>query len=256
MYELHALDEGAGDVVMLLHAFPCDHTLYEAQYRALVAAGYRVLVPDLPGFGGSAVPDREPSLDFSAQAVFDLLDDRSLSSATVVGLSLGGYVAMAMLRQQPARVAGLALIDTKCTADPAEQADVRRAMADQVLAEHSTQSLVPMLPKLLGSTTLAERPAVVERVTEYIQAADPAGIAWSQRAMAARPDSSATLAEYRGRALVVRGLEDQLSSQEDTQTIVDVLPQPELALIPECGHLSAIEAPKDLSRHLLEFLID
>ena len=98
---LHVADEGAGTPVVLLHAYPCDHTMWDAQAAALVAAGYRVIRPDLPGFGGSVLPDgAEHSLTVIADAVFGMLDARDVGSFVLGGLSMGGYAAMQMLRQR------------------------------------------------------------------------------------------------------------------------------------------------------------
>ena len=255
MYELHTLDQGAGDQpVLLLHAFPCDHTLYEAQIPELVGAGYRVLAPDLPGFGRSAVPAADPDLAFSAQAVFDLLDDRSLSQASVVGLSMGGYVAMEMLRHQPGRIVALGLLDTKASQDAPAAIEGRLAMAERVLAEDSSSALLPLVPGLIGTTTADSRPEVVGTVEAFVSSADPAGIAWSQRAMAARPDSIPALQQFHGPALVVRGSEDSLSSQDDTDAMAAALSRSSNVTIPECGHLSAIEMPQELTAALLGFL--
>ena len=118
-----------------------------------------------------------------------------VSAAVFAGFSMGGYVAMEIVRQDPARVAGIALVDTKATADNDEAREHRLKVADQVLSSGSADALArAMVPTLLGTTTQEERPAVVEQVKSWIAAADPAAVAWAQRAMAARPDSLPDLA--------------------------------------------------------------
>ena len=110
---IHHHESGAGPDVVLLHAFPVDATLWTPQRIALADAGFRVITPDLPGFGGSALPDATPSLDVMADEVAGLLDLLGVREAVVGGLSMGGYVAMAMLRRHPERVSRLVLADTK-----------------------------------------------------------------------------------------------------------------------------------------------
>ena len=119
---LHAIDVGQGPAVVLLHAFPMDSALWASQRRALAGEGFRVVSPDLPGFGGSAPSRSAPSLDVMADEVAALMEELGIDRAVVGGLSMGGYVAMAMLRRHPARIAGLVLADTKAAADTPEAA--------------------------------------------------------------------------------------------------------------------------------------
>ena len=220
-----------------------------------LTAGRRVLTPEFSGFGGTAPRTAEPSLDRFAEEVFALLDREGLRSVVLGGLSMGGYVAMACLRQQPERVRALVLADTKAAADPPEGRQKRLAMADRLEAEATTDALVEgVLPALVGSTTVKHRPDVLARVTDAVRAASPQGAAWAQRAMAARPDSLGDLAAFARPALVVRGDEDELSTAADTDAMVSALPAGRLVTLPGAGHLPAVEVPDDFSRALREFL--
>lgn len=253
---LHVVDEGAGYPVVLLHAYPCDHTMWAVQAAGLVAAGYRVIRPDLPGFGASALPTAaEHSLQVVADAVLAELDRRGIDSFALGGLSMGGYSAMQLLRQQPERVTALALVDTKATADGAEARAVREDTAQKALAAGSLQPLADgMLQGLLGPGTREHRPAVVEQTRRWISTAPAASAAWAMRAMAVRPDSLQTLASYPRDALVVAGEQDALSPMAEQHLMIEALPHGSLATIPDCGHLSAVEQPEALSEILLSFL--
>jgi pimeloyl-ACP methyl ester carboxylesterase len=170
---------------------------------------------------------------------------------------MGGYVAMEIVRQDPARVAGLALVDTKATADTEEAAANRLRVAESVLAAGSTQALArAMVPSLLGDTTRAERPEVVAQVTSWIEAADPAAVAWAQRAMAARPDSLPDLASLAVPALVVWGVEDDMSPRPEQDLMVDAMRDARLVVVTESGHLSTVEAPEQVADALVTFLAD
>ncbi|HZB50265.1 MAG TPA: alpha/beta fold hydrolase, partial [Mycobacteriales bacterium] len=148
--------------VVLLPAFPVTSAVWAGPAAALTAAGHRVLTPDQRGFGGTPLGPDEPSLDLVADDVARLLDSEGLPRAVVGGVSMGGYVAMALLRRHPDRVAALALVDTKATADPPAARDNRERIARTVLAESSPRVLLDdVLPALLGPTTKAERPAVL-----------------------------------------------------------------------------------------------
>jgi pimeloyl-ACP methyl ester carboxylesterase len=247
--------------VVLLHAFPFDRHVWDGVIDVLAEADWDVVVPDLRGFGESSYgedgPDDEPALSWMARDVLGILDRMGVSAAVFAGISMGGYVAMEIVRQDPARVAGIALVDTKATADSDEARANRLKVAEQVESSGSTDALArAMLPSLLGTTSLEERPDVVAQVTTWIAAADPRAVAWAQRAMAARPDSLADLASLAVPALVVWGIEDGMSPRTEQDLMVDALRDARLVVVTESGHLSTVEAPEQVAAALVTFLAD
>ena len=247
--------------VVLLHAFPFDRHVWDGVIDVLAEADWDVVVPDLRGFGESSYgddgPDDEPALSWMARDVLGILDRMGVSAAVFAGISMGGYVAMEIVRQDPARVAGIALVDTKATADSDEARANRLKVAEQVLAAGATEALSrAMVPTLLGTTSLEERPDVVAQVTAWIGAADPQAVAWAQRAMAARPDSLADLASLAVPALVVWGIEDGMSPRTEQDLMVDALRDARLVVVTESGHLSTVEAPEQVAAALVTFLAD
>lgn len=245
--------------VVLLHAFPFDKRLWDAVSGDVAEAGWDVVVPDLRGFGDSAFdedgPDDEPSLTLMARDVLAILDRIGVYRAVVAGISLGGYVAMELVRQDPGRIAGLALIDTKASADSDEARANRLLVAEQVLGAGSTDALArAMLPSLLGPTTRAERPGVVAEVRAWIEEADPAGVAWAQRAMAVRPDSHEDLAALAAPSLVLWGAEDAMSPREEQASMLASLRDVRFVEVPGAGHLSVVEDPAATTAALVAFL--
>lgn len=247
--------------VVLLHAFPLDRRVWDGVVDAIAEADWDVVVPDLRGFGESAYgeegPDDEPSLTWMARDVLGILDRIGVQSVVLAGLSLGGYVAMEILRQDPARVAGLVLADTKASADGDDARANRLRVADQVLESGSTEVLArAMVPTLLGETTQRTRPEVVADVRSWIDEADPAGVAWAQRAMAVRPDSHAALDAMTAPALVVWGAEDAISPRSEQDSMLAVLHDARFVEIPFSGHLSAVEDPDAVASAIVAFLDD
>lgn len=250
----YVIEAGRGPAVVLLHAFPLNASMWSAQREAL-SGSCRVICPDQRGFGGSQLGHDDPSLDEVADDVVAMLDARKVGTFVLGGLSMGGYVAMALLRRHPERVTGLVLADTKASADPPEAAANRLRIAEAVIEAGSSALLLDeVLPKLVGTTTRERRPLVWGRVKALVERAPQYAVAWAQRAMAERPDSFETLKQVNVPALVVRGDEDALSSAEDTQAMVDALPDARLVTIPESGHLTAVETPEEFNAALLEFL--
>jgi pimeloyl-ACP methyl ester carboxylesterase len=228
-----------------------------APQREALGAAYRVLCPDFRGFGGTPLPGGDaPSLDEAADDLAAALDARGVTDPVVLaGLSMGGYVAMAFLRRHPGRVAALVLADTKATADPPAAAANRERIAEEVVAAGSSAQLgEELLPKLLGSTTRETKPLVVGRVRAMVETAPPGAVAWAQRAMAARPDSTADLRAAGVPALVVVGAQDEITAVADAEAMVAALPDAQLVLLHDAGHLSSMEAPDAFNAAVLEFL--
>lgn len=248
--------------VVLLHAFPLSSRMWRP-LRAALPADVELITPDLrgaPGAAPSAAPNAalgaaEPSLDVLADDVARLLDETAVERAIVGGLSMGGYVTMAFLRRHPDRVAGVVLADTRAVADAESARANRLRIAETLDAEGTARVLVDeVLPTLVGSTTKAERAAVMANVTAMVEATPPASAAWWERAMAARPDSFDTLRACAHPALVIVGEEDTLTPQTDAQAMVDVLATARLAVLTGAGHLSAVESPDAFAAVLLGFV--
>jgi pimeloyl-ACP methyl ester carboxylesterase len=254
--ELAYREAGSGRPLVLLHAFPLSSTMWLEQRDGL-ASECRVITPDQRGFGGSALGDDPPSLDAAADDVAELLDRLELTDVVLGGLSMGGYVAMALLRRHPERIAALILADTKASADPdAAKANRERIAAAVESDEASTVLVDDVLPALLGTTTTSTRPLVSGRVRGLVQTAPAAAVAWAQRAMAGRPDSFDTLRSFARPALVIVGAEDVLSPPSDAEAMAEALPHGRLVVIPQAGHLTAVETPESFNAQVAGFLAE
>ena len=251
--ELSCADTGSGLPVVLLHAFPLSSDMWRAQRPAL-AADYRILTPDQRGFGSSVLGSDPPGLDYVADDVAALLDAKEIDAAVIGGLSMGGYVAMALLRRHPARVRGLILADTKATADAEPAKANRERIAAAVQTEGSAVLVEEVLPTLVGSTTKESRPLVLGAIRSMVRSAPAAAVAWAQRAMAARPDSADTLREVAVPTLVIVGEEDELSPPAEAERMAAAVPDSDLVRIPAAGHLSAVENPEPFNAALTAFL--
>jgi pimeloyl-ACP methyl ester carboxylesterase len=186
-----------------------------------------------------------------------MLDERGVDRCVVGGISLGGYVAMALLRARPGVVAGLLLCDTKATADADAARENRERLALRCLAApgETVQILEEaVLPGLLGETTRANRPEVVKRVRGWLAAAEAGPVAWYQRAMAARPDSRAALAAADVPVLVVWGEEDALSPRAEQDLMVAAASGADLVVVEGSGHLANVEDPPAVTAAMLGLL--
>jgi pimeloyl-ACP methyl ester carboxylesterase len=250
---LYTRSAGEGLPVVLLHAFPLSSAMWLAQREGL-ANTCKVITPDLRGFGGSVLDEDEPSLDVMADDVVRLLDREGIERGVVGGLSMGGYVTMALCRRHPDRVLGVILADTKADADQEAARSNRERIAATVLDSGTSVLVEEVLPGLLGQTTVQRRAMVFGRVRGLVQAAPPGAVAWAQRAMAGRRDSFDTLRALKVPVLVIVGEEDEISPRADAEAMVEAVPDGRLAVIEKAGHLSAIEQPEAFNRVVAGFI--
>ena len=244
---------GPATALVLLHGFPLDHRMWDGVVGAL-AGRLPVLAPDLPGLGTAPVPDGEPSLDRSADEVASLVRAAGHGRVVVAGLSMGGYVALALAQRHPGLVTGLALVDTKSTADDEPARANRLRVAGEVESSGSVDAVLGMVGSLLSDETVRERPDLPRTITGWIGDQPPAGVAWSQRAMAARPDRSDVLAAFDGPVVVVVGEDDTVTPLATAQHMVATARDAGLVTVPGAGHLSAVEAPGTVAAALVDLL--
>lgn len=265
MLALHTLRRGIPGTMplVLLHAFPVDHRMW-LDMTDLLPGERIVLAPDLPGFGTSpSGPDvaeavgadpEVPSIDVMGDGVAETLRRAGIERAVIAGLSMGGYVALSILERHPDLVAGLGLIDTKPTADDEAARAKRYEVADTVVAEQRVEAVFSMRTSVLGRTNRIARPDLVERIEGWINDQGPEGVAWAQRAMAARPDRSHVLPAFAGPSLVVVGEEDDLAPVDIARKMAYALPDSDLWIVPRSGHLTSNESPQPVASGLSRLL--
>jgi pimeloyl-ACP methyl ester carboxylesterase len=223
---------------------------------AALSGSFRLIMPDLSGFGTSqgVPPDGVCRMsDLAADAVA-LLDHLEVGRAVVAGLSMGGYAALALAEGAPERLRGLVLADTRAGADTEEARQSRLDAARRVLAQGTDFLVETLPPRLLGRTTRERRPEVVAGVERMIREAPPAGVAAAQRGMAARPDRMRVLPHLDVPVLLLVGEEDELTPPAEARVMEREVRGGELVTIPEAGHLASLENPEAFNDALSGFL--
>jgi pimeloyl-ACP methyl ester carboxylesterase len=167
---------------------------------------------------------------------------------------MGGYVALALAESRPDLVAGLGLVDTKSTADTDEARANRLRIADEVTSSQTVDAVLGMPGVLLGETSKAVRRHLTARLEEWIRSQRPDGVAWSQRAMAARPDRTHVIAAFAGPVAVVVGEEDAVIPVSEAEHMASATPTAQLVQVPAAGHMSAIEEPAAVADALADLL--
>lgn len=230
-----------GRTVVLIHGFPMSGAMWEPQLEALKA--YRVLIPDLRGFGST--PLAAPWLLEHAAA--DILETVS-GKAVFVGLSMGGYVALRIVETAPERVTGLVLCDTRAEPDANENKLKRAAAIDFVRANGVDAFLGPFLK----DSVLA--PAALPFLREVAAKASPEAVMAALVALAARPDATAGLSKIKVPTAILVGSQDKITPLPLSEAMRSRIPGAELHIIPDAGHFSNAENPSVFNERLTSFL--
>lgn len=227
--------------VLLLHAFPLDSRMWQAQREALEAAGWHVMAPDLPG------PDGGNALGEWAERVL-----RAVEGPLVpVGVSMGGYLAFELWRRAEERIAALVLVDTRAGADTAEGRAGREESIRVVCEEGVAELWEGLEPKMFAPGVA---PEVAASAREIVLEQGSSRLRQALEALRDRSDSTPLLAEIRVPVLVVVGEEDAITPPAESRAMVGALPDARLVRIRGAGHLTPLERPDEVSEALLSFL--
>lgn len=223
--------------LVLIHAFPLSGAMWEHERRTLRDAADPIIAPSLPGFGGTAVPRGDASMDDYADSVVAAMDAAGIERAAVAGISMGGYVAFALWRRHRARIERLFLADTRAEADDDEARERRLRLAD-LIREHGIEVLLKTPPQWLRKGSPHWDPLL-----KMIRGQAPEGVAQGSIAMARRPDSRPDLGTIDVPTAVVVGEEDSITPLEMSRTMSDAIDGSTLSIIPGAGHIANLEAP-------------
>ena len=247
-------DEGTGLTILFVHGFPLDHTMWSAQIGEF-SKMYRVIAPDLRGFGGTDGTLYAVSMEQFADDLAELLEALHVDRpVTFCGLSMGGYIGWQFALRHPEWLGRLILCDTRAAADSPDAAANRLKMADIVIKEGPEPVAWAMLPKLFASITTERQPALTERVRRMVLGTAPTAIAAAHRGMAVRPDVTSLLPSLRMPTLVVVGEHDAISPPAEMKEIAEALPNSRFAVIPNAGHMAPMENPTAVNTAIHEFL--
>ena len=245
---------GSQDWVVLLHPTPVDHCFW-LPAAASLEDSYRVLLPDLPGHGLSALAGEAVSIGSMAVAVLALLDRQGIETAAFCGCSIGGYLLYELWRQAPERVRAMAFVSAKPHADSEEGRRVRaQTIAD--LEAHGTREFFGRMLQLVAEPARRQDSQIVERMRVMMERMSPEAAIAIQRALAARPDSRPTASTISVPTAVLAGALDTICPPAELRELADLVPQSTYFLLQEMGHYLPYEQPGSVGALLRRFLDD
>jgi pimeloyl-ACP methyl ester carboxylesterase len=243
-----------GVPVLLVHGHPFNRSMWDPQSRALSRAGYRVIAADLRGYGDSDVAQGKTLLSDFAQDLAAVLDHLGLQRAVIVGLSMGGQIAMEFHRLYRTRVLALVLADTSPIADTDEGKAFRNALADRLLAEGMDGYAAEVIDKMIAPYHVTGLPNVAEHVLGMMRTTAPEGAAAALRGRAERPDYRAMLPDVRVPTLIVVGADDPYTPVDQAELMHQLIADSTLTVIGHAAHLPNLEQPARFNAALLQFL--
>lgn len=243
-----------GPTLVLLHGFPVDHRMFDAMAEH-ICDRTRVLGIDLPGLGESrGILPPTASMETSAELVMNSFEPAPGSPVIIAGLSMGGYVAQAIAARYSDDIAGFILLDTRMNADTEGARENRLKVAHQALESGSSEVVAAMALTTLAPSTRQGRPEVVEYMQRLIEDQTGGGVAWSQRAMAARPDRTEVIAGLHQEILVIVGEQDEISPPEVMTQIAHTAQRGLVEVISDAGHMTPVEQPGVVAQRINTYL--
>lgn len=245
--------------LLLIHGHPFDHTMWQPQFEPIAHLGWRLLVPDLRGYGGSgsgapAGGGEKATLEVFARDLIALLDHLGVAQAVIAGLSMGGQIAMEICRLAPARVQGIVLAATFPQPETALGKQQRIATAERLVKEGMAAYAAETLPKMLAARTIQSSPETAAHVLRMMREAPPAGAAAALRGRAERPDYAGVLERFDRPALIVIGDEDAFTTRQDADRMHTLLRDSRLLWLQGVGHMPNLERPEAFNGALSAFL--
>jgi 3-oxoadipate enol-lactonase len=249
-------DAGVGRPLVLIHGHPFNRSMWRPQLAHFSRNGWRVIAPDLRGYGESTVVPGVITLDIFARDIAGLIDHLGLDQIVLGGLSMGGQIVMEFYRLFANRVRGLVLADTFPSAETEHGKKVRNDLADRLLREGMAGYSDEVLPKMVTPYNIEALPAVAEHVLSMMRSTPADGAAAALRGRAERPDYVDMLGQVAVPALVVVGADDEFTPVTDARFMHDRLPDSTLVVVDGAGHMPNLERETNFNRVLQAFLDD
>lgn len=246
-------ETGAGAPLVFVHGHPFNRSMWKEQTEVFVS-NYRVIAPDLRGYGESEIFNDKTMLEEFAHDIAALLDQLKTEKIILCGLSMGGQIAFEFYRLFPNRVRALILADTFAQLDDQERKQARYDAAHRIVRDGIDNYADEILPKMIAAKTITEQPAVKAHVLSMMRGTLPQGAAAALRGRAERPDYTALLSQINVPTLIVVGSLDEFTPVADAEFMRNRIPDSKMAVIEGAGHLPNLENPAEFNRIVKEFL--
>lgn len=246
-------DTGEGEVVVLLHGF-CESSAIWCDFERELSKKYRVISPDLPGFGDSRLMVDAVSMEYFAAEVNGLLNELSITTSTIIGHSLGGYVALAFAEAFPSKLKGLGLFHSTAFADTDEKR-VNRNKTIKFLEDFGVDTFaVAFVPPLFNEVSRSKYAEEIANITKVAKNTDPLAVIETTKAMRDRVDRSALLSTLDIPVLYIIGKDDGAVPLESSLLQCALPKESVVHIFENCGHMGMVEKKNETIKAIDGFL--
>lgn len=249
MTTVFSQEKGNGKPILLIHGFPFHLGLWD-DYTSRFSDEFRVVCVDLPGFGKSALLKSPFSIDQVADTLLIFLADKNLNGITVVGHSLGGYVALAMIKKMPGLFNELVMFHTTAYADSPEKKDSRSKVVEFVKKNGALPFTSGFIPPLFSDL---EHPAI-EKVKQIASQATAEAVIGYTMAMKDRLDQTKTLESFKNPTLFLAGQDDPGIPVDSVLKQAQHCQKPEIHIFEKVAHMGMLEKPAETAAKIKGFL--
>lgn len=252
--KLHYTDTGVehASPVIFIHGFPFSSEMWEEQIGFL-SDTHRVITYDVRGHGKSQLGNGHLLIDFLVDDLFALMDHLGIQSANVVGLSMGGYIALRGVEREPERFLSLVLSNTKSEADTNE-AKIKRADAVRTIRNDGVTVFADnFLKSVFAPDSFDKRPEAVRKIRTIIEKTSPDTLCSTLIALAARTDTTENLSKITIPTLILVGENDQLTPPAAAQGMANRIRGARIHILPDAAHMSNLENPEEFNSYLRDF---
>lgn len=239
--------------IVFIHGFPFNKTIWDKQLKSL-PNNIRGIAYDIRGFGNSSTDHFFLNIDLFATDLLNFIDSLKIEKCVLCGISMGGYIALRTFELNSNKIAGLVLCDTNCIADKNEGKVKRFASIELIRSGGKDEFTEGFIKNVFSEDTLAHNPDVVGFLREVIKSTSDDTICSTQLAMASRTDTSSVLPNIKVPALIIRGENDKLMTDEQANQLNSGIAKSESITISKAGHLPNLENPEDFNKALNTFL--
>ncbi|MBK9637499.1 MAG: alpha/beta hydrolase [Bacteroidetes bacterium] len=247
-------DYGKGDIpIIFIHGFPFDKLMWQTQL-SLLCQDHRVIAYDVRGFGKSSIGSTQGSINLFADDLVNFMDGLKIEKAIVCGLSMGGYILLNAVIRYPQRFEAIILSDTQCIADSFETKEKRKKAISQIVAGKINDFAMGFIATVFSEDTKKTKGEVVEKIKSTILSTRAESVTATLSVLAEREDLCSSISQIAVPTLIICGEKDNVTPVEQAQFLHDTIPNSQLKIIDNAGHMSNLEQPDEFNRLVLDFL--
>lgn len=229
-----------GFPVVFIHGF-CESSSIWKSLSEDLSEEFRIICPDLPGFGKSPLPENDFTLEEIGDQLVSWLLDHNIKQCIVIGHSMGGYIALEILRKHPDFVKAIGLFNSSAFEDPSDKKENRNKLIAFIQAHGVDPFLKTFVPSLFYPETAHHHTLTIAQISAEGLTIDPESVIKYAAAMRDRVGSIDLLKQYHDRILLIAGEFDQNVTLDKSQEMAKIIDNENAHIIPNSAHMSLFE---------------